>query len=272
MITRDIVLIIVMFFPGAYLLGKSMVQFNNVSITCRLVTGYTRIHRAWTGRLIDSGWVSFPGIRLTDPIKSWACAEICMFMTIFIGISFSNSLGSVLSPFPLGFIAGSSVLYLSLKSESRRTVSIFQQDLPLAAFLMSLLIESGLGPAAALRETVMALPARGCANELNDILKGRELGLSKHDLFEGSRNRVPIDDYRGFLNLLEQGERLGIGLSQGLNELSRRILETQSHRAELLAQQAAVKMLLPLVMFIFPAVFLIVLSPVILNLCSMAGW
>jgi tight adherence protein C len=44
------------------------------------------------------------------------------------------------------------------------------------------------------------------------------------------------------------------------------MLESQGHRAETIAQQAAVKMLFPLVCFIFPAVFLIILSPVILGL------
>jgi tight adherence protein C len=77
---------------------------------------------------------------------------------------------------------------------------------------------------------------------------------------------VPVEDYRLFLNHVLQGERLGIGLSLSLRELSAKMLESQGHRAETIAQQAAVKMLFPLVFFIFPAVFLIILSPVILGL------
>ena len=77
---------------------------------------------------------------------------------------------------------------------------------------------------------------------------------------------MPVEDYRLFLNHVVQGERLGIGLSRSLRELSARMLESQRDRAETIAQQAAVKMLFPLVMFIFPAVFLIILSPVILGL------
>ena len=77
---------------------------------------------------------------------------------------------------------------------------------------------------------------------------------------------MPVEDYRLFLNHVLQGERLGIGLSRSLRELSAKMLESQEHRAETIAQQAAVKMLFPLVFFIFPAVFLIILSPVILGL------
>ncbi len=48
-------------------------------------------------------------------------------------------------------------------------------------------------------------------------------------------------------------------------------MEAQGHRAETLAQRAAVKLLFPLVVFIFPAVFLVILSPVILSLWAMLG-
>ena len=48
-------------------------------------------------------------------------------------------------------------------------------------------------------------------------------------------------------------------------------MEAQGHRAEMVAQRAAVKLLFPLVVFIFPAVFLIILSPVILSLLAMLG-
>jgi tight adherence protein C len=97
------------------------------------------------------------------------------------------------------------------------------------------------------------------------------LGTSRAEAIEKSRDRVPLDDYRSFLNLIQQGERLGIALSQGLRELSSKMLESQGHRAETLAQKAAVKLLFPLVIFIFPSVFLIILSPVILNLWELLG-
>ncbi len=264
--------IAMVFFPGAYLLVKASLQFKDESIPKKFINRYTMIHLGWTRALIASGCLAFPGIRLTPSLKSWVSAELACLAIMFWVSFHSKALGSTLLMFSMALIVGLALLILSLKSESSKTISMFNQDLPLAAFLMSLLMESGMGSAAAMQETISALPPRGCAHELNEILRGRELGVSKRELFEVSRKRVPIDDYRAFLNLVEQGERLGTGLSQGLNDLSRRILEAQSHRAEILAQQAAVKMLLPLVLFIFPAVFLIVLSPVILNICSMAGW
>lgn len=270
--SAGIYLAAVLFFPGAYLLAKAFIQAREASLAPKVMRSYERVHADWSRTLIASGFLAFPGIALIKPVKCWFCAESAAISILFAGVIMtppSRAWGWVLFT---GCAVGISTLYLSLKSECAGAVSTFRQDLPLAAFMMSLLMESGLGPASAMKETIASLPGRGCAFELGEIMKGRELGITKSDLFDASRKRVPVDDYRSFLNLVEQGDKLGVGLSRGLRELSDRILESQSHRSEMLAQQAAVKMLLPLVLFIFPAVFLIVLSPVILNLCSMAGW
>ena len=269
----DTILITILFFAGVCFLARFGFNARIGSILGIFRQRYICIHRDLTRRLIDSGLISFPGVRLADSVKSWSCAEISSlcFASIWL-VCTTRTQGTTLAVLPLTLVPGFAILLLSLKSEASGIIRGFNQDLPLAAFLMSLLIESGMGASAAMQETVDALPSRACAGEIREILRGRELGIPKRELFEGSRIRVPLDDYRAFLNLIEQGERLGVGLSQGLNELSGRILESQAHRAEMLAQQAAVKMLIPLVLFIFPAVFLIVLSPVILNLCSMAGW
>jgi tight adherence protein C len=106
---------------------------------------------------------------------------------------------------------------------------------------------------------------------LEEITRSRLLGVSRAEAIEKSRGRIPLEEYWAFLNLIQQGERLGVALSHGLQELSSRMMESQGHRAETLAQKAAVKLLFPLVIFIFPSVFLIILSPVILNLWELLG-
>jgi tight adherence protein C len=123
-----------------------------------------------------------------------------------------------------------------------------------------------MGPSAALQEMGAAIPQGALSREIDALLRARTLGVPRQDSLEGSRQRVPLQEYHLFLNHVKQGERLGIGLSRSLRELSGNLLESQAHRAETVAQQAAVKMLAPLVLFIFPAVFLIILSPVLLGL------
>jgi len=161
---------------------------------------------------------------------------------------------------------GTGVAWLALRGASREAIRSVQRDLPVACFLLSLLLESGMGASSALQETSESIPEGALARELGELVRSRSLGVPRGESIERSRRRVPVEDYRLFLNHVVQGERLGIGLSRSLRELSARMLESQGHRAETIAQQAAVKMLFPLVIFIFPAVFLIILSPVILGL------
>jgi tight adherence protein C len=97
------------------------------------------------------------------------------------------------------------------------------------------------------------------------------LGISREEALEKSRRRVPLDDYRIFLNLVRQGERLGVGLSRALREHSSKMLEGEGYQAEAAAQKAAVKLLFPLVAFLFPAVVLIIFSPILLNVWEMWG-
>jgi len=123
-----------------------------------------------------------------------------------------------------------------------------------------------MGASSALQETVSSIPRGPLSRELEELVRARSRGMSREDSIERSRQRVPLEEYRLFLNHIHQGERLGIGLSRSLRNISGKMLESQDHRAETIAQQAAVKLLFPLIFFIFPAVFLIILSPVILGL------
>jgi len=123
-----------------------------------------------------------------------------------------------------------------------------------------------MGASSALQETACSIPQGPLSRELGELVRARSLGVSRGESIERSRQRVPLEDYRLFLNHILQGERFGIGLSKSLRGISGKMLESQDHRAETIAQQAAVKLLFPLVCFIFPAVFLIILSPVILGI------
>ncbi len=143
--------------------------------------------------------------------------------------------------------------------------------LPVASFLLSVLLEAGMGSHSAIREVAGAIPKGPLSRELDEISRAQMLGISREEALEKSRRRVPLDDYHIFLNLVRQGERLGIGLSRALREHSSKMLEGEGYRAEAVAQKAAVKLLFPLVAFIFPAVVLIIFSPIILNVWETWG-
>ena len=263
---RDFLLIgVPMLFGGAFLAAFLLRAWKGHPFACSLRM-YRSAHDRLTERLIAKRLLPFPGACLVPSLRHWAFAELFSLVVFLTVVSVNRTAAGLAQATVAAVLPGIGVAWISLRGAARNAVRSVQRDLPVACFLLSLLLESGMGPSAALQETAESIPEGALAKELRELIRSRSLGVSREETVERSRRRVPVDDYRLFLNHVVQGERLGIGLSRSLRELSARMLESQGHRAEAIAQQAAVKMLFPLVIFIFPAVFLIILSPVILGL------
>ena len=238
----------------------------------RCMDAYRSAHDRLTEWLVGKGIFRFPGACLVDSHRQWAFAEVFVLLVFLAVISGNSSAYGLLRAAPAAVLLGGIVAWISLRGAAWEALRSVHRDLPVACFLLSLLLESGMGASAALQETSGSVPEGALAKELRELVRSRSLGVPRGESIERSRQRVPVEDYRMFLNHVLQGERLGIGLSRSLRELSAKMLENQGHRAETIAQQAAVKMLFPLVFFIFPAVFLIILSPVILGLWDRLTW
>ena len=232
----------------------------------RSVQVYRSAHDRLTEGLVAKRLLPFPGACLVSSLRYWAFAELFSLVVFLTVIAGNRSVAGIAQATVAGALLGIGTAWFSLRGAAQEALHSVQRDLPVACFLFSLLLESGMGASSALKETSGSIPEGTLARELKELVRSRSLGVSRGESIERSRRRVPVEDYRLFLNHVLQGERLGIGLSRSLRELSGKMLESQGHRAETIAQQAAVKMLFPLVFFIFPAVFLIILSPVILGL------
>ncbi len=239
---------------------------------CReLKAAMDRLHLSAHDKAIVTGVFRFPGACLVISTRAWVAGEAVCLGTFAAALSCGLSLRTGIFSLVAAVLLGGSVIYFGIRDQARRQLVEIGAALPIASFMMSLLLEAGMGSYAALREATRALPRGALVRELEELARSRMIGIPRSEAFGRSRRRVPLEDYRTFLNLVEQGERLGVGLSQALQEHSSRMMEAQGYRAETLAQRAAVKLLFPLVVFIFPAVFLIILSPVILSLFAMFG-
>jgi tight adherence protein C len=264
--TRDFLLVGAPMLLGGSILAAFLLRAWKGRAIARTLLAYRSAHDLLTERLVAKRILRFPGTCLVSSLRHWALAELLALLVFLAGVSVDRSAAGLAHAAATAALLGFGVAWISFRGASRKALHSVQRDLPVACFLFSLLLESGMGASSALRETSVAIPEGALARELEVLVRSRAHGAPRGESIERSRRRVPVEDYRLFLNHVHQGERLGIGLSRSLRELSTKMLECQSHRAETIAQQAAVKMLFPLVFFIFPAVFLIILSPVILGL------
>jgi pilus assembly protein TadC len=263
---RDFFLIGAPMFLGGSILAAFLLRAWKERSIPRPMSAYRSAHERLTEELVAKRLLRIPGACLAPPLRHWAFAELFALLVFLAVVSGNRSASGLAQATVAAALLGSGIAWISFRGAAREALRSVQRDLPAACFLFSLLLESGMGASSALQVTSGSIPEGVLAKELGELVRSRSLGVPRGESIERSRRRVPVEDYRLFLNHVLQGERLGIGLSRSLRELSSKMLERQEHRAETIAQQAAVKMLFPLVFFIFPAVFLIILSPVILGL------
>lgn len=169
----------------------------------------------------------------------------------------------------LGLAAGSLApsYYLWMKTKQRSRMAL--RELPDVLDLMTVSLEAGLGFDAAMSKLVSK--SHGVlAAEFQRCLEEIRLGKIRREALIGVRDRVPLDELRVLISSILQAERLGIGMVQVLRVQSQEVREQRKQRAEEEAMKAPIKMLFPLVLFIFPCLFIVLLGPAVLQFMSTA--
>jgi len=154
------------------------------------------------------------------------------------------------------------IFYLKKKRDQR----IKQIDLDMADFFdtVNLLIEAGVGVDAAINN-VCKKKSGPLSFEFLQALDDMKRGRSKRDAFHDLKRRVPSDALQSVMSAMIQADQLGIGMSKVLKNLTVRIREQRREKARTQAMKAPIKMLFPMVFFIFPALFIVILGPVAVN-------
>ncbi|MEY2191640.1 type II secretion system F family protein [Neobacillus sp. BF23-41] len=91
------------------------------------------------------------------------------------------------------------------------------------------------------------------------------LGKTRREALAGIRDRLDVDIVIAFISNVLQAEKLGIGMVRVLRVQSNEVKEQRKQRAEETAMKASIKMLFPLVFFIFPSLFIVLLGPAIIQ-------
>ena len=93
-----------------------------------------------------------------------------------------------------------------------------------------------------------------------------QLGYSRRDALRRLSMRTGLQEVRSFVGLIVQSDELGTSLVELLRNYSADMRFRRLNKAEKLAAQASTKMLIPLFIFIFPTVFILMLSPMVSDL------
>ena len=149
-----------------------------------------------------------------------------------------------------------------LRRAVRRRQTAILRSLPFVLDLLTLSVEAGLDFMAALRRCTERPAVDPLTEELLRVVHETQVGTSRRDALRAMSARVGLADVRSVVSALVQADELGVSLGSILRIQSAQVRARRFERAERLANEAPVKLLAPLMLFIFPAVFLILLGPV----------
>jgi tight adherence protein C len=168
--------------------------------------------------------------------------------------------------FALGFgFAGFAFpgIYVSMQARSRREK--IRAELPDALDLLAVSVEAGLGFDAALAQITRY--GRGpLAGEFARVLQEMQIGRARVDALRALASRTSVAELKSFCAIVVQASELGVPIANVLREQAREMRVRRRQRAEELAQKVPVKILFPLIFCLFPALFIVVLGPGVINI------
>lgn len=142
-----------------------------------------------------------------------------------------------------------------------------ENGLPDALDLLVVCIEAGSGMDQAMvkaaDELVIAYPA--LAEELRIVTTEVRAGKTRLEAFKNLAQRSKVDDVRALVSMLVQTDRFGTSIGQALRTHAETSRGKRRQRAEEAAQKIGVKLVFPLVLFFFPAFYIVVLGPAVLQ-------
>jgi len=158
--------------------------------------------------------------------------------------------------------------YVELKRRQR--MELIDKQMPDMIDLLVVTIEAGLGILASMRVASESM-ADPLGQELRLTLQEQRMGLSVGQAIESLGRRADCGNMRIFVRAITQGERLGVSIGTTMRNLSLEMRKRRRAMAEERAQKMPIKMLFPLIFFIFPALFIVILTPMIINIVDALG-
>lgn len=155
-----------------------------------------------------------------------------------------------------------------IRNRATKRRDAIRLELPNALDQMLISVQAGLG-----FETAMGRAAENStgpfSEELIRTLQDIQVGRSRKEAYVAMSDRVDVPDVRSFVRAVVQADTYGIGIAGVLKAQAKDMRVKRKQRAEEHAMKMPVKMLFPLIFFILPALFIVVLGPAVLSILSM---
>jgi tight adherence protein C len=208
-----------------------------------------------------------PGLMSADEFIAYKLA-----MGVFFTAMFGVLLGFVIMGFSvpvvvlvLLFVLGSFFPDLWLTGLVRQRQLLIRRSLPYVMDLLTLSVEAGLDFIAGVHKVCEKARSGPLVDELSFTLREIQVGATRQQALRNLAQRVDMQEIRSFSALLIQADVLGASIGPVLRAQSDLLRTQRFQAAERAGAYAATKLLFPLILFIMPAVFIVIFGPIALN-------
>jgi tight adherence protein C len=187
-----------------------------------------------------------------------------------LGVLLGKSIGFDLAAAAVGGVVGYYGPNLFLYQKGYDRTQKMERALPDALDLLTISVEAGLGFDAALSQVARNTDGP-LAAEFARVLQEMQIGLGRSNALRAMGDRSTLPDLRAFTSAMVQADAFGIPVGQVLRVQSSEMRIKRRQKAEEAAQKIPVKIMIPLVMFILPSLFIAVIGPAVIGLMGAFG-
>ncbi|MGH3103584.1 MAG: type II secretion system F family protein [Gaiellaceae bacterium] len=242
---------------------RVLVPFKN-----RLAGWVLRLSPRTTVESVTAKLLSAGMSRTISPMGFLAAKAAFAVSGIVFGALMGSAFAGLVAAVPFAVFGGFGAFVLPdfvLSARASRRKEQVRADLPDALDLLMVSVEAGLGFDAAIVKLTDHTDGP-LAQEFSLTLNEMRMGESRQEALKRMADRVPAPEVAAFARAIIQSDQLGMSLGRILRVQAADSRLRRQAAAEERAMKAPIKMLFPTVLFIFPAMFVVILGPAFLNL------
>jgi len=213
-------------------------------------------------RLHQAGYRGNRAVRIFWGLRIFFCIALG-FGGLLMALLSNASMQDFLMLTGVGALAGYMLPALTVFRKARARVLEMRETLPDTLDLIVVCVEAGMGVDAALNRVGREQNSQGLALGEELVLASQEMqaGASRKEAMLRLADRVGVDEFKQLVTFLTQTEEMGGSIARSLRVYAETMRDKRSQAAEEAARKTVIKLIFPLVFFILPAIFIILLVP-----------
>ena len=210
--------------------------------------------------------ITFAGVVASQVLLGGAFLAMALSLLRFMQVDISRIIFITLILVFVGFMLPIGII--NSKGEARQKA--IKRAMPDTLDLLQVSVEAGLGFDMALKRVTQQMKGP-LSEEIRRALDEIRMGGSRETALRGIAKRTGVNELSSFISAVIQAEELGGNISNTLRAQADYMRQKRRQWAEEMAMKAPVKMVFPMLFFIFPALFVVILAPAVISIIRVFG-